>query len=237
MNTAKETYAPRPLWTPPEIKGDIARLAEVYHETGSGHRDEAVLGQSLAAASQTRFKLKATAESPFYRAGPAIEQGNGNCMAHSEVVARVGQALGLDMMVAWNGTHATTLFLGRVAIWRVDGYSNASVTWFFLRSFQAETQQDIRELHAEQQGGFIYVPRVHGNKRPKVEYTPPKLGDTTFPSNDNFVYNLVLPVEQGINFFGATGDLKRYSIADSRKYTAHAEEIRTYIPRTIQSED
>ncbi len=236
MNTTKETYTPSPLWVPDYIDEFTAEVASLYDDVVPNYHREGELATTLAEVSQLCYVPVAHPDSPIYRAGKAISQGEGNCMAHTEVVASIGTALGLDMMIRWDDVHATAFFIGSIAIWEIDGYTGKSRDWLeYYSNLPNTTDQFIRELSRDNQGGFIYVPP--GEQKATTTKTPKKLGETCYPRATNSDFTLLMPVEQGVEFFGAHGDLKRYEQCDPERYRALSGQIQGYIPQSLTTWD
>lgn len=239
----EQFYYPSEPWSviPSEaesIRRECKDLLDIYQTSTPDFGLELKIAQQLADYSKD-YIPKQDPNCGFFRAANAQDKQTGNCMAHTEATLAIGEVLGLTMGLDWVDNHATSLWVGKAAIWDIDGFYSKAVE-FIGQSPQSQLAfLAIRQLLPQNRGlylGVSSIPNDYGLQHLiNLAPAPSQLGSSPAPAwQDINRLHTILPPQQGLSYLGAMGDLVRYHDSPAPVTEAVLEQVTQYVPRNHQ---
>lgn len=155
--TTTETYHPGEPWAPSNIPDDLAELAENFHFFEADWEREFKLAKALSRVVGQVITGDDTKIVGISRAEKAIELGGGNCIAHTEIGTGFAHALDLDVSPLIGkdvpyGWHASSLWLGKAAVWEIDYYFQEFAKFAPYSEVHKTIQETTRAALEQRQG-------------------------------------------------------------------------------------
>ncbi len=246
-DTNIETYHPGSAWAPDSIPEHLIALADDYHfpEAGSDKTDwarEQALAKALSKVVSQVLTGDDTKKVGISRAETAISLGGGNCIAHTEIGTGYAHALDLDITPLIGkdvpyGWHASSLWLGKTAIWEIDYYFQEFAEFAPYSEAHNGIQSAARQ--ALERGQGMHARYVHMGSDFEIfpviseDGLEPNPFITTTEESMQARVLTALPYETGIHMLKAFADYNRYLQLKPERIAKIGDQILSFVPHGI----
>ncbi len=239
--TTLETYHPGEPWKPHDVPPQLTELADEFHFLDADEELEHDLAKALSRVSNQLIQGDDKKKPEISRAENALALNGGNCIAHTEIGAGIARSLDLDIFPLIGreipyGWHASSLWLGKTAVWEIDYYFEESGQLGRYIDDRADIQARTREALEAQKGIHLYFDLIQGTMESVPAIVEGELEGNPYAAASELRQGrtiTALPYEAGINMLKAFADYQRYLKLKRERIAQVGDQVLSFVPHGI----